>query len=232
MGYMTLYDILEKLMRQRVINKQLISLIESRYRDILEDIIRLGIDKGILEEIDGELKLIKPVELLIVLPLFNVIPDRFSLYIRWHEFEEYISRILIELGWDVYRGYTHTRIERFQIDIIALNNVMKLAIFIECKHWKQISRIHTNINNIIEDHLIRVEKYMRNCEWVCSRIGKLRNIKEILPVIIVLYDLPVKVFRGVPVVSVYKIFDFIINIDRYIDLLNLTLYRNRCYHGS
>lgn len=229
MNRMSIYDILEQLIKTRSISKQLIMMAEDRHRDILISVIRHYINEGVLEEVEEELRLLKPVDLLISLPSFNLTVDRFSPYIEWYEFEEYISRVFTEFGWDVYLNYVHTRVERFQIDVIALNDILRLSVFIECKHWRNASRIYTGIDKIVNEHIKRIEKYLRNCEWVCTRITRLRSIAHILPVIIVIYDLPMKIVKGVPIVPLSKLRDFIINIDSYADALNLVLYKNRCY---
>lgn len=230
MRHLTLNDIIEKLVKHRYIDKQSLILVEHRYQNTIQSLIELCLDQGILRESDERLVLLKPVELLVLLPNFGIAPDRYNLYIQWHEFEDYIARMLTELGWDVYRGYTHTKVEKFQVDIIALNDVLKLSMLIECKHWKRMSRICTNLDFIVNTHIKRVEKFLRNCEWVCSKINKLRGVKNILPVVVVLYDLPIKVLDGVPIVPIHKMLDFVVNVDVYIDSLNLTLYVNRCYH--
>lgn len=232
MNYIDVYDLIEQLLKYRNISKHTISLVDAKDRNKLKSLIDWCIDKKIIEEDDDNIRLLKPVEFLISLPYFNIQPDRFSFYIEWNEFEQYVSQLLMELGWDVYTNYSHTRTDRFQIDVIAFNELLKLSLFVECKHWKRASRVRLDIDKVVEEHKKRVEKYLRNCEWVSIKITKLRNAKHILPVIIILFDLPIKVFNGVPIVPIYKVIDFVMNIDSYIDTLNLVLYKNRCYIGS
>lgn len=232
MNYIDIYDLIEQLFKYHSINKYAISLVDIKDRNKLKSLIEWCIDNNIIEEDDDNIKLLKPVEFLVSLLHFDISPDRFNIYIEWHEFEQYVSRVFAELEWDVYTNYTHTKADRFQIDVIAMNCSLKLSLFVECKHWKRTSRIRLNIDNVVEEHIKRVEKYLRNCEWVCIKVPKLRNIKYILPVVIVLSDLPIKVLKGVPIVPIYKAVDFITNIDSYTDALNLVLYKNRCYSSS
>ncbi|MEM3979682.1 MAG: restriction endonuclease [Ignisphaera sp.] len=232
MNYIDIYDLIEQLLKHHNISKHIISLVDVKDKDKLRLLIDWCIDKKIIEEDDDNIRLLRPVEFLISLSNFGIQPDRFSVYIEWNEFEQYVSWLLAELGWDVYANYLHTRADRFQIDVIALNELLKLTLFVECKHWKKLSRVRLDIGKVVEKHIKRVEKYLRNCEWVCIKITKLRNAEHILPVIIILFDSPIKVLNGVPIVPIYKVIDFVINIDSYIDTLNLVLYKNRCYIGS
>jgi hypothetical protein len=229
MNYLDVHYFLEQLFRYRTISKHILSLLSTEHRLKALSLLRWCTDNGIVEEIDDRIKLVKPVELLISLQAFGIAPDRFNLYIAWHEFEQYISRIFAEFNWYVYLNYVHTKADRFQIDVISINDVLKLALFIECKRWKSLSKIRYSINKIVEDHIKRIEKYMRNCEWVCIKIPKLRSVKNILPVVIIPIDFDPKVLDGVPIISIFKLHDFVVNIDVYIDSLNLKLYRNRCY---
>lgn len=231
MNYIDIYDFIERLLKYRIINKHTISLLNIEHKSKALSLLRWCMDNNVVEEHDNEIKLIKPVELLISLPFFGIIPDRFSAYIEWHEFEHYISQVFTKLNWYVYLNYKHTKVDRFQVDVIAINEELKISLFIECKHWKNVANIYYNIDKIVEHHKKRVEKYLRHCEWVCVKIPKLRDTKYILPVIIILNDLASKVYNGIPVVSVFKLLDFAVNIDSYIDALNLKLYKNRCYRG-
>ncbi|MEM1541527.1 MAG: hypothetical protein QW101_01640 [Ignisphaera sp.] len=231
MGRTSLYEFLERLTRDRNIEIEFINLVEYKERDKVNSLIESCIERGIMEKIGNNIKLVDAVEFLTYLPLYGIDPSRLSMYIEWHEFEEFITRLLIEFGWDTYLNYRHDRVERFQIDIIALNHSINLSLFIECKHWKRMSSFYTNLEDIIDNHIKRIEKYLRNCEWVCLKLSKLRHVMNILPVIVTLHDLQIKVFKGVPIVSLYKFRDFILDIDRYIDFLNLKIYTNRCYSG-
>uniref|UniRef100_A0A7C2VH94 Restriction endonuclease type IV Mrr domain-containing protein n=1 Tax=Ignisphaera aggregans TaxID=334771 RepID=A0A7C2VH94_9CREN len=229
MNSSTVYDFLEKLIKYKKIHKNLVISHVVKYHNLIQSLLDWGIDKGIIEEQDDELVLANPVELLVSLPNFGILPDRFTPYIEWHDFEKYISRVFTEFGWEVYSNYVHTKADRFQIDVIALDAISKLSMFIECKHWKRMRSIQSSIDEIASKHLMRIERYQRNCEWVCIKINKLRSIRYILPTIITLHDLPVKVVNGIPIVPIFKLVDFVINLDRYIDALNLVLHENRCY---
>ncbi|MEM1559932.1 MAG: restriction endonuclease [Ignisphaera sp.] len=232
MNYIDIYDFIEQLFKYRSINKYAISSVNVKDRNRLKSLIEWCIDNGVIEEDDDNIRLLKSVEFLTSLPHFDISPNRFNIYIEWHEFEQYVSQIFAELGWDVYMNYTHTKADRFQIDVIAMNDSLKLSLFVECKHWKRTSRLRANIDNVVGEHIKRIEKYLRNCEWVCTKVTKLRNIKYILPIVIVLLDLPIKVFKGIPIIPIYKLVDFVTNIDSYTDALDLVLYKNRCYSGS
>lgn len=229
MRYITIYDFLEKLIKQRFVNKTLLSFLEYKYIGIASSLIEMCINNNIIEEIDDKLVLKNSISLIMLLPLFGIMPDKLSAYIEWNEFEIYISQVFSEFGWDIYTNYVHTKIKRFQIDVIALNEILKLSLFIECKHWKHMARRNISIQFIVNKHLERIKKYLDTCEWVCVKITKLRNIKNIVPIVVTLYELPVKVLKGVALVPINKLIDFVANIDSYIDSLNLVVYKNRCH---
>lgn len=232
MGFMTIYDFLEKLLKERSINIQTTSQVEEKHLQKLSMLIEWCVNNNIVEYVDDKIQLNDSIRLLISLPMFGLSYDRLVKYINWHEFEEFVSNVFSQLGWDVYKGYTHIKVDRFQIDIIALNTNLSLSVFVECKHWKRLNTLYTSIHRIVKEHLNRIDKYLKNCEWVRLNINKLKDVKYIAPMMVVLYDLPIKIVNGVPIVPVPRLVDFVVNIDVYIDALNILIFENRCYIGS
>ncbi|MEM1916768.1 MAG: hypothetical protein QXU00_05770, partial [Ignisphaera sp.] len=98
MGYTSLYEFLERLIRDRNIEIKFINLVEYKDRDKINSLIESCIERGIMEKVGNNIKLIDTVEFLTYLPLYGIDPSRLSMYIEWREFEEFITRLLIEFG--------------------------------------------------------------------------------------------------------------------------------------
>jgi len=229
MSYISLYDILESIFRYKKIDEELIRNVRLNDRYLVMSIIDRGISEGILQLKDGKLELILPLDFIMLLEDMGINTTYLSNYISWQEFENYVANQFIRYGWETIIEYHHRRIETFQVDVIAVNIIKKLALFIECKHWHKEILGQRTLENIAFDHIRRIEKYLKVCEWVVSNIPYLRKIKYILPIIITLRRFSTKVFQGIPIISIKYLHDFILNIDAYIDSLNLKLYENRCY---
>lgn len=229
MSYISLYDILESIIKYKKIDEEIIKNVRLGDRGLAMSIIDRGIKEGILQLKDSKLELILPLNFIVMLDDMGINTSYLSNYISWQEFENYVADQFMRYGWEAVIEYHHRRIEAFQVDVIAMNTTRKLALFIECKHWHREVLGQRTLENIASSHTRRIEKYIRVCEWVVSDIPCLRKVKYILPIIITLRRFSAKVFQGIPIVSIRYLHDFISNIDVYIDSLNLKLYGNRCY---
>ncbi len=229
MSYISLYDILESILRYKKIDEEIIKNVRLCDRELLMSIIDRGIREGALQLKNDKLELILPLNFIMLLDDMGINTTYLSNYISWQEFENYVADQFMKYGWETFIEYHHRHIKTFQVDVIAVNMIKKLALFIECKHWHREVLGQRTLENIVSNHIRRIEKYLRVCEWVVSNIPYLRKVKYILPIIITLKRFSTKVFRGIPIISIRYLHDFILNIDVYIDSLNLKLYENRCY---
>ncbi|MCX8167473.1 MAG: restriction endonuclease [Ignisphaera sp.] len=226
--YILLYDILEHLFKFGSIEKGLLDHVRIGDRPSIESIIENGIERNMLKEDDSKIYLLNPFEFLLLLDEIGLDTSRLCSYISWSEFENFVANKLYEFGWEYILGYSHKRISRFQIDVIAMDFVLKRALVIECKHWRKSLGV-SSLKRIVLDHLVRVDKLVNYCEWVTVDISRLRDIENLIPVVVTLKKGGVKVIEGVPIVSLHHLGDFLINISSYLELLNIKVFKNRCY---
>ncbi len=229
MSYMSLYDVLESMLKYKKVDDEIVRNVRISDRGLLMSVINRGIEEGVLQLRDDKLELILPLDFIAMLDDMGIDTSYLSSYISWQEFEKYVADQFMRYGWETVIEYHHRRIEIFQIDVIAINITKRLSLFIECKHWhREVPGLRT-LEAIAFDHIKRIEKYLKVCEFAVSEIPYLRRIKYILPTIITLRRFSTKVFQGIPIVSIRYLHDFIANIDVYIDSLGFRLYENRCY---
>ncbi|MEM0006575.1 MAG: restriction endonuclease [Ignisphaera sp.] len=227
-GYIVLQDILEHLFKFGNIEKSLLKHIRVGERTTIKNIIENGVKRNVLKENDSKIYLLNPLELIIMLEELGIDTLRLCDYISWSEFEDFIAKKLYEFGWEYILGYIHTRVSRFQIDVIALDSILRRALVIECKHWRKHMGVGS-LRRIALNHLLRIDKLIKYCEWVATDIPKLRNVETVIPAVIVLRRGDVKAVEGVPIVPLYHLNDFLSNISSYLDVLNIKVFKNRCY---
>ncbi|MDK6028298.1 hypothetical protein QPL79_02835 [Ignisphaera sp. 4213-co] len=228
-NYIMASDLIEHLFKYKKLDVKLKSVLKSNERNNLENLIAEGLKEGFLISDDVYIYLEKPVEfLLLIEEKMPIDITRFANYIEWREFEEYIIAKLRTTGLDYTSSYTHKRISHFQIDVLAIDVVKGIGFIIECKHWRR--RIGGfSIAKIVEDHMTRIDKFLKHCEWVASDIPVIRKVKFFIPIIITLYTSATWAFKGIPIVSLRFLNDFLSNIDVYMDSLELKRIENRCY---
>ncbi|MEM0048092.1 MAG: restriction endonuclease [Ignisphaera sp.] len=228
-SYITVGDVLEHLFRYKALEPEFVKLLKPIDRNLVEEIFVDGLKRGCIAISDSRISLVNPLELLLLIEEKMVVDVmRFASYIEWKEFEDYIAARLKSAGLDYVSGYTHKRISQFQIDVLALDMVKKMGYIIECKHWRR--RIgQSSVSKIVREHMTRIDKLVKYCEWVASEVPAIRKTKLFIPIVITLYTSSTWVFEGVPIVSVRFLNDFLSNIDVYIDSLELKRIDNRCY---
>jgi len=107
--------------------------------------------------------------------------------------------------------------------ILFRNEILAHAILIaieegviECKHWLR-TRISSNITHIVEHHLARMISFKDIAQKVFTQLTPNKSEIILIPVIIVPPKNIPEIVSGIPVVTLYKLQDFINRFEDYID---------------
>uniref|UniRef100_A0A7C5TH89 Restriction endonuclease type IV Mrr domain-containing protein n=1 Tax=Ignisphaera aggregans TaxID=334771 RepID=A0A7C5TH89_9CREN len=227
-SYIVLWDIIEHMFRFGNIEKGLLKYVKINEKAKLKEIIEKGIQRNILREEDDKIHLLNALEFILIIDEMGIDTSKLCDYISWYEFEDFIAKKFYDFGWECILEYNHNKIVRFQIDIIAIDSVLKRALIIECKHWRKSIGMGS-LEKIVSDHMLRIEKFINHCEWIATDIPKLRKIEIFIPIIITLKKGAIKIINGVPIVSLYHLNDFLANFDKYLEALNVKTFKNKCF---
>jgi hypothetical protein len=146
-------------------------------------------------------------------------PESICKELDWQEFEKMASLFLRENGYLTIQNLHFTASGRkWEIDVLGLNNPMILAI--DCKHWKRSwQKIATQ--NMVKAQIKRARLLAILLPELREKL-KIHNWKlaEILPIILTLHDAPFKTFLSVPVVSIFRFQNFLLELHANIQSLN------------
>jgi len=135
--------------------------------------------------------------------------ERISRYISWQDFEELIKRFFREFEYDcIHKIRITVKNRRIEIDLIAYRE--NVLLLIDCKRYIR-SRVR---REIIEEHVRKVEDIAKNGVkdlLVRLPIGSRYFEFYLYPIVITVHDIPHDLVYGVPVVSIYKLRDFLYN---------------------
>jgi len=218
--------LLRGVMERRVLNDEELAHLGSRLGLSIDELIAEGV---LTRGITGEVIIANAVEFVLRLAERGVDVEALSEYIDWNEFEDFVSKAFETSGMIVLRDVKSTRIKKFQIDAIAIDTKLSLALVLECKHWR--TGITKRLNDVVREHIARLNKLNSSCEWFVSEYPELRRVKHFIPVVVTLKNVETRIVDGVPIVPVYVLRNFIADLDRYVDELNLMKIRNRCFTG-
>ena len=115
-----------------------------------------------------------------------------SEYLTWRDFEAITGIILEENGFDVTKNLVLTK-PRMEIDVIGKK--MNLALLIDCKHWKTMSK--SALDEIVKKQIERVKRYVADEDITA------------LPVIVTLHQDGTQLVENVPIVPIMKLPSFL-----------------------
>jgi hypothetical protein len=115
-----------------------------------------------------------------------------SEYLTWKDFESLTGLILEEKDFDVTKNLILTK-PRIEIDVIGKK--MDIALLIDCKHWKNMSK--SSLQEIVKKQIARVKRYVSD-ESISA-----------LPVIVTLHQEEIQFIDNVPIVPIMKLSSFL-----------------------
>ena len=145
----------------------------------------------------------------IKLAIFGNDVESISKILTWRDFEMFASEILNLSGYESECNVRFNKPRRIEIDVVGTNNSSKLAILIDCKHWRRNDLKSTTFYAIKQIH--RAYVFMSNRKTVSSSI----------PVILTLYPMAIKLVEEIPVVPIRNFMSFISDLPTYLDKIKL-----------
>ena len=115
-----------------------------------------------------------------------------SEYLTWQDFESITGLILEKKYFDVTKNLILTK-PRMEIDVVGTK--MDIALLIDCKHWKTMSK--SALNEIVKKQVERVKRYVAD-----------ENMSA-LPVIVTLHQEEIQFIENVPIVPIMKLSSFL-----------------------
>ena len=116
-----------------------------------------------------------------------------SEFLSWQNFEELVSRVLDENGFQVQKNLVLTK-PRMEIDVVGVK--LGISILIDCKHWKRMTQ--SALNDIVNKQVERVKRYVEKTESTSA-----------IPVIVTLHQEKVNFVNKVPIVPVMQLSSFL-----------------------
>ena len=116
-----------------------------------------------------------------------------SEFLSWQNFEQLVSHILDENGFDVQKNLILTK-PRMDIDVVGIK--LGISILIDCKHWKRMTQ--SALNDIVSKQIERVKSYVEKTESISA-----------IPVIVTLHQEKVDFVKQVPIVPIMELSSFL-----------------------
>lgn len=172
------------------------------------------LERGVLLK-EGD-KLIAPdrVSLVEALLSYGFTAECLARLLSWKSFEEFLGGVFDRHGYSLIRNFRFScGGRRFEVDILALKK--PLVICVECKHYKR-PRTAAPDKRILERHTERTRALAESIPGLSLELGVSGWGKiKVLPLIVTL--LQESFYRKIPVVPVFKLNSFLLELDANID---------------
>ena len=133
--------------------------------------------------------------------------ERVSRSLGWLEFEEMVAYTFEENGYEVSRRFRfQAEGRRWEIDVLAVRR--PLVVCAECKHWAS-GLGNMTARRIVETHLEKVRVLSENATEVSERIKLNGGRVVFVPLALSLQPARNKIYRRIPVVSVFELPSFL-----------------------
>lgn len=127
----------------------------------------------------------------------------------WKEFEQFCGRILEEHNWKVHTTFRFKLERMYEIDVLARKGDRVLAI--DCKHWGIRPGKATQLRCAAEKQAERASKLSK-----IKTLGTFWRQKSFHPVVVTLLQEDIIQESDVWIVPVFKLNDFLLNIESYL----------------
>jgi len=226
---LTLLDALEHLLRFRSLRDDLVKAVSLSDRMKLEEILGKLVDLRVVAKVGEEYRLVNSLRALEVVHGMGIDVSRLLRFVEWQEFEKYVAEVLEEEGYEVFHNVKRDSVKRFQIDVLAVNSLSRVALVVECKRWSRVLSSLAKLVDAARNHVARVKKLAQTCEWIAVSIPSIRRARIFVPVIVTLAQPQNPVVEGVPVTSVVTLRDFARKVMDYVEELGCAYEKNRCF---
>lgn len=122
--------------------------------------------------------------------------------LTWAEFEDFCAEAVASAGYTVQRNVL-LRKPRRQLDLFAESPTMGLSI--DCKHWRR-SVGPATLERLALAQVERTRQYKARLD---------ATSKAVLPMLLTMVENETRIVRGVPVVPLSALKDFLTNVSRF-----------------
>lgn len=211
-------------------------------RELILSIIRIGrvdidtlskslrISKESVEKLLGELEISGYIDRISLATKYISLggdPEKISQYLSWRDFEEFAMKILEEYNYLTAHSIRIPPPRGAEIDILALDPERKIALVIDCKHWRRTSGYM--LNKFADELIEKIDILSKRCFVVARRYPWIYEARYTLPVIVTLHEtIDRKIRDNVLLLPIAFFRDFFNNIDYYLDVLEIKPIKISC----
>ncbi|MFW9907180.1 MAG: hypothetical protein ACFFEF_01285 [Candidatus Thorarchaeota archaeon] len=142
-------------------------------------------------------------------------------HLTWKDFEGFVARILTENEYrcvESFRRRGNRLVEGMEIDVIGVKGFSILSI--DAKMWGLRTGKSSTLVEAAKKQAIRTEKLSNQIERLSHKIERMKpGVYSLTPIMVTWLVEEIQFCDGVPVVPIFKLNSFLLDLGRYEDLL-------------
>lgn len=180
----------------------------------MKELVRFLLEKGVVCREEGGFAAPDRIALVESLLAYGFTAEYLASFFTWRDFEAFSDNVLARHGYSSLRNFRFSRGgRRFEVDILALKKPLILCV--ECKHYKKPKTAILSKQSI-ERHIERAKALAESMAGLTLSIGVSGwGRLKVIPLIITLMQ--EGIHKGVPVVPVFKLNSFLLELDPNLD---------------
>jgi len=189
--------------------------------DELAEAILRGIDAGLTEA--NEWRLGRNTRIMLALRAMGLGAQIETVVelLTWKDFESFVAYILSENGFrcvESFRRRGNESVKGMEIDVVGVRGHIVIAA--DAKMWGARNNKSSALKTAAENQKERTRRLTEMMDKLEEKIGGLeKRTYSLFPILVTWLVEEVQIHDGVPIVPVFKLNSFMLNLDNYWDLM-------------
>jgi hypothetical protein len=144
--------------------------------------------------------------------------------LNWKDFEGFVAEILSENNFrciESFRRKGTSRIRGMEIDVIGVRGIAIISV--DAKMWGIRTGKASALKTAAENQRVRTRRLGNQLDRLAEKFGGLKSgLYSLLPLLVTWLVEDVEIHEGVPVIPIFKLNSFILNLHQYEDMIAKT----------
>jgi len=195
----------------------------SRESHMLREVVIYHLSKlcelGLISMSDGVIMVNDRLSLALFAVSLGLDIRKVAEHLNWHDFEYFSAQCLEANDYDTFKNVVFTyNSRRYEIDVVAFRKPKVLCV--DCKHW---GLRKGKVSQLKKAVILHKERVLAFSSFLKRHLNRYRirswNYARLYPIIVTLYEEPITIYEGLPIVPIAKFNNFLQSFDVWSDSL-------------
>ena len=188
-------------------------------REVVIDHLSKLCEIGLISMSDGVIMVNDRLSLALFAVSLGLDIRKVAEHLNWHDFEYFSAQCLEANDYDTFKNVVFTyNSRRYEIDVVAFRKPKVLCV--DCKHW---GLRKGKVSQLKKAVILHKERVLAFSSFLKRHLNRYRirswNYARLYPIIVTLYEEPITIYEGLPIVPIAKFNNFLQSFDAWSDSL-------------